>query len=515
VSNILTRMQSEYAHMAEAKGLELRVVPCSALIRSDLRLLERLVENLLSNAIKYCERGRVLVGCRRRGEKLRIEVWDTGIGIPAEQLEAIFEAYHQLDNPARERSRGLGLGLTVVQRMAELLDHRIDVRSTLGRGSMFAVEVPLGRLRRETVPVVAPEAAVAAGRGISVLLVEDDVAVRESLSLLLALEGYAVAASRTADETLALVSEGSVRPRILVVDRNLPGGMTGVELLGHVRARVSRTLPAIVLTGDTSVETMREITECGAVYLRKPVEPNRLLRLIEQAVGARRRSLEAGPTPVTATTAEPSAQPPGRAVISVVDDDPPVRQAIRLLLEASGYEVEAFATCEAFLTRDRPERSACLLVDVGMPGMDGLELQERLNAEGAEIPVVVITGRQDVPLAVKAMRAGAIDFLQKPFDDEALLSAVERALARTTDRRDRAEAVHALERLTSREREVMQLIVGGHTSKEVAARLGISPRTAENHRARVMEKTDAGSLAELVRLAMAAGIGGESVDHRN
>jgi len=139
--------------------------------------------------------------------------------------------------------------------------------------------------------------------------------------------------------------------------------------------------------------------------------------------------------------------------------------------------------------------------------MGGLELQERLNADGADIPVVVITGRRDVPLAVRAMRAGAVDFLQKPFASEALLSAVERALARRNESADRAEAARRLERLTGREREVMQLIVAGCANKEVALRLGISPRTAENHRARIMEKTAAASLAELVRLAMAAGNG--------
>src|SRR5690606_24852748 len=153
------------------------------------------------------------------------------------------------------------------------------------------------------------------------------------------------------------------------------------------------------------------------------------------------------------------AQQRGRAVIAVVDDDASLREAVRMLLEASGYRAETFATAAAFLARDRAEPPACALVDVGMPGMDGLELQARLRTEGAEIPVIVMTGRQDVPLAVRAMRAGAVDFLQKPFGNEALFEAVERALTLRAPRTDRAEALRRLERLTAREREVLRLIV--------------------------------------------------------
>ena len=128
-------------------GLGWRVVPSSLSVRSDPRLLEQMIRNLLSNAVKYTNKGKILLGCRRRGDKLRIEVWDTGIGIPEEQLQAIFEEFHQLDNPARERSKGLGLGLAIVERLADLLGHAVDVRSRPGKGSVFAVEVPL-RARR-------------------------------------------------------------------------------------------------------------------------------------------------------------------------------------------------------------------------------------------------------------------------------------------------------------------------------------------------------------------------------
>jgi len=285
---ILNRVRSEYADLARTKGLELRVVACSAVIRSDPRLLGRLVDNLVANAIKYTAAGRVLIGCRRCCDRLRLEVWDTGVGIPEDQREAIFEAYHQLDNPARQRSRGLGLGLAVVQRMADLLGHRLEVRSTPGRGSMFAVEAALGECRRDVLPGKAPEGPAAAGHGISVLLVEDDPSVRESLALLLDLEGYAVTTATRADEALAMVARGSMRPRVLIADHNLPGGMSGVELVGRLKARFGQDVPAIVLTGDASDETRREIVAGGAAYLLKPVDAGNLLELIDRLVGGSR-----------------------------------------------------------------------------------------------------------------------------------------------------------------------------------------------------------------------------------
>ena len=143
VKELLERLRNEFAYHAETRGLGWRVISCGLFVSSDPRLLEQMIRNLLSNAVKYTESGKVLLGCRRRGDRLRIEVWDTGPGVPKEQLQAIFEEFHQLDNAARERNRGLGLGLAIVQRLAHLLGHAVDVRSRVGKGSAFSVEVPL------------------------------------------------------------------------------------------------------------------------------------------------------------------------------------------------------------------------------------------------------------------------------------------------------------------------------------------------------------------------------------
>ncbi len=200
LNEIFDRMREEFGYHAEAKALALTVVPCSQLIETDPRLLEQVLRNLLTNAIKYTRSGKVLLGCRRRGGVLSIEIWDTGIGIPEADLRTIFMEYHQLDNTARERNRGLGLGLSIVQRLVAMLGCKVHVRSRLGKGSVFAIEIamPSG-----AAPVALPAAAVPseakppsiAMRSRSILVVEDDPDVRELLTLVLGAEGHQVTAA--------------------------------------------------------------------------------------------------------------------------------------------------------------------------------------------------------------------------------------------------------------------------------------------------------------------------------
>ncbi|HUC16961.1 MAG TPA: response regulator FixJ [Acetobacteraceae bacterium] len=197
-------------------------------------------------------------------------------------------------------------------------------------------------------------------------------------------------------------------------------------------------------------------------------------------------------------------------IIHVVDDDAAVRDSLRLLLESSGLTVRTYSGARLFLT-EADDSSGCVLTDVRMPEMDGLELQRCLRERGLHLPVIVMTGEGDVPIAVRAMKAGAVDFLEKPFTDEDLLGAVHRALAESA-RREAIEqragvALHRLAALTPREREVLDLLVSGLSTKAIANALGASPRTIEVHRARVFEKLQAHSLPELVRLVMAAGAG--------
>jgi two-component system response regulator FixJ len=196
---------------------------------------------------------------------------------------------------------------------------------------------------------------------------------------------------------------------------------------------------------------------------------------------------------------------PADRLVFIVDDDEAVRDSLQLLLEAAGHSVQAFEAAADALESCRSRLPACIVTDVRMPEMDGLEFQEKLAAGGIQVPVIVMTGHADVPLAVRAMKAGAVDFIEKPFGDEAILASIEGALKRKPQVIDPA-LVERLESLTPREREVLELLVIGHPNKVIAHRLDISPRTVEIHRAHVMEKMKAKSLPELVRSAMQAGV---------
>ena len=193
-------------------------------------------------------------------------------------------------------------------------------------------------------------------------------------------------------------------------------------------------------------------------------------------------------------------------IVYIVDDDEAVRSSLRFLIHSVGLQAQVFVSAKDFLTTHDPRLPGCLLLDVRMPGMSGLDLQQELNRRGATIPVVFITGHGDVPMAVEAMQQGAFDFLQKPFRDQDLLDRVQRAMARDLESRGRlaarAEILARLATLTPRETEVMRLVTTGKANKVVGAELGVSQRTVEIHRAHVMEKMRAGSLAELVRMVL-------------
>ncbi len=200
--------------------------------------------------------------------------------------------------------------------------------------------------------------------------------------------------------------------------------------------------------------------------------------------------------------------------VFVVDDDRAVRESLRWLLESVGLHAETFAGADEFLDRYEPHMPGCLIVDVRLPGMSGLDLQQALTDHGIHLPVIVITGHGDVPVAVRAMKAGAIDFIEKPFNDQTLLDRVHDAI--DLDARQRAARVAEMQlrarmdRLSPREREVMGMVVAGKLNKDIAKALGLSHKTVEVHRAHVMEKMEADSVAMLVRMAMMADRGGHS-----
>jgi len=206
---------------------------------------------------------------------------------------------------------------------------------------------------------------------------------------------------------------------------------------------------------------------------------------------------------------EAASKTPTSLAVFVVDDDPDVRDALGLLLRVRGYETALFACAEDFLTLLTPAASGCLVADIRMPGMSGLELQQVLNQRGTLTPIIFITGHGDVPMAVEAMQQGAFDFLQKPFRDQELLDRVQRAIEKDRSVREQLRGNEAirrrLESLTAREHDVLELVAAGAPNKIIAHKLGISQRTVEIHRARVMEKMNADSLAQLVHMTLLTG----------
>jgi two-component system CheB/CheR fusion protein len=251
---------------------------------------------------------------------------------------------------------------------------------------------------------------------------------------------------------------------------------------------------AIILSGDISTNTLREIAQAGRAHLGKPVTAAALIGLIDE--------LLAKPEPAAAQADDHSP------TIFVVDDDNTMREALRDLLEADGRTVEIYDSCEAFLEIYRPGRQGCLVVDARMPGMDGLALLQRLKGERQRLPAIMITGHGDVPMAVQAMKAGAVDFIEKPIGYKELFTTIERALEQAGDTAKasawRENAASSMAGLTTRQRQVMDLVLAGHPSKNIAADLGVSQRTVENHRAAVMKKTGSRSIPALIRLALAA-----------
>ena len=505
VNEILTRLRDELTLTAQAAGLGLRMAPCRLSIRSDPRLLEQMIRNLLSNALKYTQRGRVVVGCRRVPGHLRIEIWDTGLGIPESELSAIFEEYHQVDNPARQRSRGLGLGLSIVKSLGELLGHPIRVRSRPGKGSVFSIEVPLA-LPGNAISTAPPavEALIARGRPLSrsriILIIEDDPEIRDHLELFLQEDGYDAMTAIDGPAALSMLAETKHRPDLVLADYNLPNGLTGVEVSQRVWRELNLQIPFIILTGDISTDALRDIAQHDCVQFNKPVKLRELTQAIEKLLAKPLSAVAAHVLEVHPVSRKPK--------VYVVDDDDLVRAALSVVLDDDGRLVEAYSSCEAFLEAFRPGKDACLLIDAYLPGMTGLELLRKLRADGHNLPAIMITGDSDVSMAVEAMKAGATDFIEKPIGREELIASLDRSLELSRDSNKvlewRKSAAEHLAGLTPRQIQVMEMVLAGHPSKNIAADLGISRRTVENHRGRIMRRTGSKSLPALARLALIA-----------
>jgi Na+/proline symporter/signal transduction histidine kinase len=281
VGEMLRQLEVEFMPLARAKGLDLTFVPCSLAIKSDRRLLRRLLQNLVSNAIKYTPQGRVLVGCRRVRRRLRIEVYDTGLGIPPSKRRAVFKEFQRLDQGARV-ARGLGLGLSIVERIARVLDHKVDMQSALGRGSHFWVDVPIASSGARVVSLSAPKTADSGTlSGMTVLCIDNEPKILEGMQILLSGWGCRVLIAPDVETALSQVQNAGGPLNGLLVDYHLDHG-NGIEAIATVRAQAGADLPAILITADRSPRVRQEARASGVVLLNKPVKPAALRALLAQ-----------------------------------------------------------------------------------------------------------------------------------------------------------------------------------------------------------------------------------------
>ena len=287
VGHLLDRIETTFAAAAREKGLRLSVVASRAWVRSDAILLERILLNLVSNAIRYTSRGGIVVGCRRRGDRVRLEVWDSGIGLAEDQYRNVFREFYQVGAPAPGRSAGLGLGLSIVDGLCRLLDHPIDLASRPGAGSRFAVSVPGASARQAPVEAAVTFDAIAnPARDKLIVVVDDDALVLDGMRGLLQGWGCRVVAAGSDDAALAGLAAHRGHPNLIISDYLLANGKTGVDVIERMRGVFAAPIPAFLISGDTTSERMRDADARGLPLLHKPVNPMALRSMVNQLLRA-------------------------------------------------------------------------------------------------------------------------------------------------------------------------------------------------------------------------------------
>lgn len=284
---LLSSMQAEYAPVAKERGLDLRVLPCQAIVHTDMRLLRRILQNFVSNALRYTRTGRVLVGCRRVGDAVRIEVLDTGPGIPADKLDAVFEEFRRLEGDRPNgRDRGMGLGLAIVQRAGRMLNHPISLRSVPGKGSAFTVTVPLGSRVPPGLPaqprVTQPASPLTGAR---ILVIDNEQAILDGMGALLRGWGCQVQVAPCADSAMGVLPALGGWPDVIIADYHLENGALGVDAVARIINARGHDIPAMVITANRTADVHERVQSCGYALLTKPVKPAQLRALVTQLIG--------------------------------------------------------------------------------------------------------------------------------------------------------------------------------------------------------------------------------------
>ena len=290
-AQLLERIRTTFTGSAREKGLSLRIIDTDAWVRSDFILLERIVSNFVSNAIRYTSEGRVVVGCRKRAGQLRIEVWDTGPGVPEDQKQNIFGEFYRLKSSNAHEPGGLGLGLAIVDRLSQLLNHPINVMSTSGKGACFSVTVPVVTASARSIErTVAPRPRLALSDGKLVVVIDNDPLVLEGMSGLIRSWGCQVVTGETGSAIIRRLAGYAKRPDLIISDYHLCEGHTGIDAINQLRRALDASIPAFLMSGDVNPEPLRAARAQGYPLLHKPVEPMALRATLSQMVKQRAAS---------------------------------------------------------------------------------------------------------------------------------------------------------------------------------------------------------------------------------
>ncbi|ONH50212.1 PAS domain S-box-containing protein [Pseudomonas cedrina] len=286
LSELLDNLAVEYTQLARAEGLALHFVGCSALVRSDIQLLARILRNLLSNALRYTYKGRVVLGCRRQHQRVLIQVWDSGMGIAPERLEEIFQEFKRGDVQRPDQDRGLGLGLAIVEKIAGILGHRISVKSWPGKGSMFSVEVPLSATAPKPLPTPCmSEPMLERLQGARIWVLDNDAAICAGMRTLLEGWGCRVVTALSEQDLARQVDNYHAEADLLIADYHLDNDQNGVDAVARINARRGSAIPALMITANYSNELKQQIRELGHTLMHKPVRPMKLKTAMSHLLG--------------------------------------------------------------------------------------------------------------------------------------------------------------------------------------------------------------------------------------
>lgn len=486
VNVVLDGLHADFDRDFQLHGLEWRVVRSGQMIVSDPRILRRALRHLILDLLRATRLERILIGCRRRGGLLRMELWARGVRIPLPLLRTSFE--RRPHGMAREGGETLGLGLDMARKLSERLGHPFRVEASSPGQPVFILDLPTAApLARTSLP------ADLADDMRHVLIIVGDTELAGTLRLLLERDGYASLIATDAGHGVGLALE--LPPALVITEFELAGAMTGLDLARRI-AGIRPSPPAtILLTDDVDASVLQEIAASNFEQAPRTIDAEELLERVHRLL----------PHPMDPVET-PGATPLGQ--IFVVDGDTERRSLLLDWLENQGWSAEGFASGEAFLHADTPERRGCVVADWPTAETGAHPLLPVLRSLAHRLPTVVIADGGDIQLAVRVISAGAVDFINRSADSRALAQSIRKASAQiAVGAQEHATRTHDSERLTSltqRQREILDRVLAGTPNKIIAADLNLSQRTVENHRATMMAKLGARSLTELVRIVMGA-----------